>query len=203
MAYRLHRKNKRSPASGRVKSGIRLSLALLVSTSLSATGQPVQVTPGDCAAGVHLVARDAPLAEVFRGLSRTLGFELRFEGDESRRVTVNVTRPPVELVSSLSPQDSVIVTQAKDTKCPGRNRVVKVWVLSSAKEIAARDTSAVTPPRTARSPSGASRPIVTERVVQGSAEFEEQSRRAKAAYDEHVRAHGVPPPGVEEEAARP
>jgi hypothetical protein len=40
-------------------------------------------------------------------------------------------------------------------------------------------------------------------VIRGSRELEEQSRRAKALYDEYVRIHGVPPPGVEEEAAKP
>jgi hypothetical protein len=202
MEYRLHQVDKRSPVSSRVISGVGLCISLLVSTGVSATGQQVEITSGDCRTGVQLVARNAPLAEVLKRLSRALDFELRFEGDETRRVTVNATRPPAELVSSLSPQDSIIVTQAKDAKCPGRNRVVKVWVLPSTKESAMRDTPPMTPARAVQS-SGESRPVVRELVIRGSSELEEQSQRAKAAYDDYVRTHGKPPPGVEEEAAKP
>jgi len=170
--------------------------ALLTLAALGAHAQAIQIAPGDCRFGVQLIARQASLFDVLKRLAQALDFELRYEGDESRVISVNTTRPPVDLVSSLSPQDSVVVTQAKDPKCPGRDRVVKVWVLP-AKQASSRDRSSAPGPGTAPAQT-----FVKEHVIRGSPELDEQSRRAKAAYDEYVRIHGVPPPGVEEEAAK-
>jgi hypothetical protein len=176
--------------------------ALLAIAGFEALAQGIQITPGDCRSGVQLVARDAPLAQVLKRLAQALGFELRYEGDEGRIISVNATRPPVELVSSISPQDSIIVTQAKDPGCPGRNRVVKVWVLPTAQGTA-RDRLSAPVARSSSNPAPSARPVAREQVIRGSSELDEQSRRAKAAYDEYVRIHGTAPPGVEEEAAKP
>jgi len=116
-------------------------------------------------------------------------------------VDVNATRPPVDLISTLSTQDSMIVTQAKDPKCPGRNRIVKVWVLPTT-EPSSRNRSTAPNSHVSPAASPPARTFVREQVVRGSPELDEQSRRAKAAYDDYVRIHGVPPPGVEEEAAK-
>ena len=212
MAFRRKPKNKirktrKIPTRFRSNAAMRIELscagALLALAALEAPAQAIQIAPGDCRSGVHLIARDAPLPDVMKRLAQTLGFELRYEGDEGRTISVNTTRPPVELVSSLSTQDSIIVTQAKDPQCPGRNRVVKVWVLPTA-QATPRDRAS-TPVARSSSPAPApvARPIAREQVIRGSAELEEQSRRAKAAYDEYVRIHGVAPPGVAEEAAKP
>jgi hypothetical protein len=172
---------------------------LLTLATVEPFAQPIQIAVGDCHSGIQLIAREAPLIEVLKELARTLQFELRYEGDEARIISVSATRPPVELISSLSPQDSIIVTQAKDSKCPGRNRVVKVWVLPTA-QASSRPATAV--PRPASTAPAPTRTFVKEKVTLGSPEIDEQSRRAKAAYDEYVRIHGVAPPGVEEEAAK-
>ena len=176
--------------------------ALLAIAGFEAPAQGIQIMPGDCRSGVQLVARDAPLAEVLKRLAQALEFELRYEGDAGRIISVNATRPPVELVSSISPQDSIIVTQAKDPGCAGRNRVVKVWVLPTAQG-ATRDRVSAPVARSSSTSAPSARPIAREQVIRGSPELDEQSRRAKAAYDEYVRIHGTAPPGVEEEAARP
>jgi len=176
--------------------------ALLATAGFEAHAQGIHITPGDCRSGVQLVARDAPLAEVLKRLAESLAFELRYEADEGRVISVNATRPPAELISSLSAQDSIIVTQAKDPKCPGHDRVVKVWVLPTA-EGAARDRVSAPVARSSSTAAPSVRAIAREQVIRGSSELEEQSRRAKTAYDEYVRIHGVPPPGVEEEAAKP
>ena len=174
---------------------------LLVFAAFDAAPQAIQITPGDCRAGVHVVAREAPLVDVLKRLAQALHFELRYEGDEARVISVSTTRPAVELISSLSQQDSIIVTQAKDPQCPGANRVVKVWVLPAAQATARdRPPLSVAPSAPAATPTG--RAPVREQVIHGSPALEEQSRRAKAAYDEYVRVHGVPPPGAEEEAAK-
>jgi len=175
--------------------------ALLTLLALEADAQAIQINAGDCRSGVQLVARQASLVDVLKRLAQTLDFELRYEGDEGRTINVNATRPPVDLVSSLSPQDSMIVTQAKDPKCPGHNRVVKVWVLPTAQG-SSRDRAAAPTARPSPAASPPARTHVKEQVIRGSADLDEQSRRAKAAYDEYVRIHGVPPPGVEEEAAK-
>ena len=175
--------------------------ALLTLVALEGHAQAIQINAGDCRSGVQLVARQASLIDVLKRLSQALDFELRYEGDEGRTINVNATRPPVDLISSLSPQDSMIVTQAKDPKCPGRNRVVKVWVLPTA-QAASRDRGTAPAVRTAPAAAPPARTFVKEQVIRGSPELDEQSRRAKAAYDEYVRIHGVPPPGVEEEAAK-
>jgi len=169
----------------------------------AAAGQPLHIAPGDCATGVHLVAQDIPFVKVLEQLSRVLDFELNFEGNAGRLVSVNDTRQPAELVASLSAQDSIIVAQAKDAKCPGRNRIVKVWVLPSASRTSTRDPPSTPQAQAAPSAPGARRLIATEVVIRGSADFDEQSRQAKAAFDDYVRKHGVPPPGVPEDVAKP
>jgi hypothetical protein len=173
--------------------------AALVALGTKAGAQNVEVRRIDCENGVHLVARQAALRDVLRELSEALDFRLQLDGSAGTLIDVDAIRPPVELVSSLSPRDSVIVTQSRDPRCPGRNRIVKVWVLP-ASEAAARESAAQPPSRVAPPPPA--RAIVTERVVRGSPELEEQSRRAKAAYDEYVRIHGKAPPGVAEETAQ-
>jgi hypothetical protein len=175
---------------------------LLALWGFSASAQELQIKPGDCTSGVHLVARQVPLERILGQLAQALGFELVYEGERGKPIDVDATRPPVELVTSLSPQDSMIVTQGPDPRCKGRNRVVKVWVLPRTKAAVPQGASSapvagtVAPPR--RSPVS----TVKEHVIRPSPELEEQSRRAKAAYDEYVRTHGKAPPGEEEEAAR-
>ena len=160
--------------------------------------QTVDIKQLDCNNGVRLVARQAPLQDVLRQLARTLDFQLQFDGSDGALIDIDATRLPVELVGLLSPQESTIVTQARDPRCPGRNRIVKVWVLS-AKQTIARDGGGKAIVR--ETPPG--KPVFEkERVVRGTRELDEESRRLKAAYDEYVRTHGVPPPGVEEEAAK-
>ena len=167
--------------------------------ALATNAATIEVSSVDCNKGVTVVARSAPLIDVLKRLSQALDFELRYEGDTSRIVNVNATRQPAELIASLSPHDSIVVTQAKDANCPQRSRVVKVWVLPSGSAAPKRDVTSV---------SGAQaqaiaeqRPIVREQVLRG-ADIDKEAQRRKAAYDEYVRTHGVPPPAVEQEEAK-
>jgi len=154
-------------------------------------GQQLKVRAVDCNAGVYVEAHQAPLADVLRELARVLDFRLNYEGDPGRLVSVNATRPAAALVSSLSPQDSIVVTQEPDPRCKGKKRIVKVWVLPSASAAKPRTTSTVPP----AGPVG----NANVQVLGPSPQLEEQSRRAKEAYEEHVRKHGAPPPGIEQE----
>lgn len=166
---------------------------------LAANAATIEVSSGDCNQGVTVVARSAPLIDVLKRLAQALDFELRYEGDTGRIVNVNATRQPADLIASLSPQDSIVVTQAKDARCPQRNRIVKVWVLPSGSPAPKRDVTAVSASQA--QPTAEQRPIVREQVLR-STDVDKEAQRRKAAYDEYVRTHGVPPPAVEQEEAK-
>jgi hypothetical protein len=69
-------------------------------------------------------------------------------------------------------------------RCPERERIVKVWVLPTAKQVILdRAAPAQTPQEQSR-------------------RFEEMARQAKEAYQTYVQIHGRPPPGEEEEVAK-
>src|SRR5580698_1626903 len=93
-------------------------VAILASTL--ALAQQIQIGMGDCASGVHLVARGARLSNVLAELSAKLGFSLQFESNSDPVINVDVSRQGPEMVTKLSPSDSVIVTQERDPDCPRR-----------------------------------------------------------------------------------
>src|SRR6188474_1542894 len=92
--------------------------APLLFASAHSVGKEIRVTTGDCVSGVHLVAHDARLSEVLKRLSETLDFQLEFKATSDPVITIDLSRPAPELVSRLSPSESVIVTQAQDPRCP-------------------------------------------------------------------------------------
>jgi len=116
----------RSFAQRRRQSMAAMVIVLAPSLGIAAE---IRIEGGDCASGVHLVARDARFRDVLERLAEKLDFQLRFEGSADPIVNVDITRPSGELVARISPADSVIVTEARDPKCNGQKRVVKVWVL--------------------------------------------------------------------------
>jgi hypothetical protein len=172
-----------------VKAAIGIGLC---SIALLANGQSpdpeIRIVAGDCSTAVQLVARNALLSDVLRRLAQSLDFQLQFEGNTDSVVNMNVAMPAAELVAKLSQVDSVIVTQARDPRCPAQNRIVKVWVLPKAKDNAG--TGAAT------------RPEVSQQQQQARS-YEQMSRQRKEAYDAYVRTHGKPPPGEEEEVGKP
>jgi hypothetical protein len=163
--------------------GFSLCVAAFVAGAQSA-GSKIEINPGNCASGVRLVARNALLSDVLTRLAQSLGFQLKFEGNTDSVVNVDVSMPAPELVAKLSPVDSIIVTQSRDPSCPRQNRIVKVWVLPTTKQVIL-DRAA--PAQTSQ---------------EQSRRFEEMSRQAKEAYQTYVQIHGRPPPGEEEEVAK-
>jgi hypothetical protein len=163
--------------------GIGLCIASFLGSAQSA-GQEIQISPGNCTSGVHLVARDARLSDVLQRLSESLAFQLQFDGSTDSVVNVNVSMPAPELVAKLSPMDSVVVVQARDPRCPLQHRIVKVWVLPKAKE------------------GKLDRTFPTQTSPEQARRFDEMSRQAREAYETYVRSHGKPPPGEEEEVTR-
>jgi hypothetical protein len=147
---------------------------LLLCSPMSVSAQDtISIVRGDCDAGVHLVARGVPMDDLLSRLSEALGFQLRFIGSSDFIVDIDVVRQAPELLVKLSPIDSIIVAQGPDPHCPGRDRVTKVWVLSSGGKNAA----------SGRSPSPTPRPgPVTSLPRQMSEAEKQQIRENKDAY---------------------
>ena len=178
----------RSIAEWLMRSALCLPLA---AAGADAAAQQIEISQRDCATGVRLTAKRARLSDVLTRLSESLGFKLQFEGARDPAIDVAVTRQPPELVAGLSSIDSIIITQAPDPRCPGRYRIVKVWVLpgpgnAKAGSVAAPRQAAATPAATLIPPS----------------RVEEMSRMAKEMHDTYLKLHGVPPPTPEEEATK-
>jgi hypothetical protein len=155
----------------RVKAGPqRMGWVLAACGALCAAAGHAQAAPRievrrvDCKSGVHLSARAAPLSQVLKALAETLAFQYKFEGERDPLIDIDATRHPVELVKSLAPGENLSVTQARDPKCPDRDRIVRVWVLPTGKAGAPRALPAPTP------------------VV---------SPDAQKAYEEYLSAHGM------------
>jgi hypothetical protein len=157
----------------------------------STRGAEIRIEPAPCTADkleagkLHVVARDAPLSDVMRRLADALGFELQFDGRGDSLVNIDASMPAPQLVAKLSPGDSTIVSQSPDPHCPGRYRIVKVWVLGKTTDGKARST------------------VRAETSQEKARRLDEMSRQAREQYENYVRAHGKAPPGVEEEAAKP
>jgi hypothetical protein len=138
----------------------------------SALADEIRVSGGDCASGVHLVARDARLSDVLKRLARTLDFQLSFESDSDPLVNVSATRQPIDLVARLAPLENVSMAKASDPRCPNRERILKVWVLPKGQNKTALRVAA--PPQ-----------------AQPVQDADEQAR--KAGIDQVLQAHGIPP----------
>ena len=149
-----------------------LALAALAIHPL-ALADEIRVSGGDCASGVHLVARDARLSDVLKRLARTLDFQLSFESESDPLVNFNATRQPIDLVARLAPLENVSMAKARDPRCPNRERILKVWVLPKGQDKSALRATAP-PPQT--------------RPVQDATE-----RARQAGIDQILQSHGLPP----------
>jgi hypothetical protein len=101
----------------------------------------IRVNGGDCAPAVHLVARDARLSDVLKRLAQVLDFQLSFESENDPLVSINANREPSELVAVLAPSENISMAQARNPRCPSRERIVKVWVLPKGQRNVARVTT--------------------------------------------------------------
>jgi len=121
------------------------------------------------------------LSDVLKRLSDALGFQLHLVGSTDSTVDVDISRQAPELVAKLSPFDNLVVTQALDPQCPGRYRIVKVWMLPKGSQV---------PLRT----------VVGQPVPRQLTEAEKkQIREGEAMYR---KAHGMPPAGDEDDATK-
>jgi hypothetical protein len=121
------------------------------------------------------------LSDVLKRLSDALGFQLQLVGSTDSTVDVDISRQAPELVAKLSPFDNLVVTQALDPQCPGRYRIVKVWLLSKGSQLPLRA-------------------VVGQPVPRQLTEAEKkQIREGEAMYR---KAHGMPPAGDEDDATK-
>ena len=115
---------------GRMVRRDRLAVGVaLAACAAAAPAQELKIERVDCRAGVHVVARDVPMSRVLQELSQLLGFHLKFQADTDRKVTLDLTRPPAQLVAKLLESDSVVYDEIPDPRCPGRQTLARVWVL--------------------------------------------------------------------------
>ncbi|HYT95800.1 MAG TPA: hypothetical protein VEO36_00630 [Casimicrobiaceae bacterium] len=118
-------------------SGIGLSLAALA-LGPAAFAEEIRISGSDCAPVVRLVARDARLSDVLKRLAQMLDFQLSFESENDPLVSINANREPSELVGVLAPSENISLAQARNPRCPNRERIVKVWVLPKGQRNIAR-----------------------------------------------------------------
>jgi len=161
---------------------VRTGFCILLFLARAASGSDtILVSSGDCESGVHLIARGARLSDVLQRLSEALGFQLQLAGSSDSTVDVDMSRQAPELVAKLSPFDNLIVTQAQDPHCPGRHRIVKVWMLPKGNQVPLRAVVGAPVPRQ-----------LTEAE-------RKQIREGEAMYR---KAHGMPPGGDEDDATK-
>jgi hypothetical protein len=169
----------------------------------AAVAQSIDIKQHGCKAGVELVARNAPLSQVLERLSASLGFRLDIEGEVTGSVNRSLSAPAPQLLAELlSSHAGHVIWHARDPRCPGQMRVARVWlVAASAKSASAATARPAALPAIAPAPPPA--PMATTATREHLQQAEEESRRRKAAYDAYFNAHGRPPAGEPEEAARP
>ena len=143
-----------------------------------AVADEIRVSGGDCAGTVRLVARDARLSAVLKRLAQALDFQVSFESDSDPLINVSATREPVDLVGLLAPSENVSLTQARNPRCPNRERIVKVWVLPKGQKNFVRAAMAPQPP---------------------DASVAEQARKEREGAEMILKSHGIPTPQPEEQ----
>jgi hypothetical protein len=140
-----------------------LAVAMLLASPI-VLGEEVRINRCDCAAGVHVVAREAHLSEVLKGLAQSLDFQLSFEADSDPLIDIDAAMRPAELIARLTPDGNLSATESNDPACSGQTRIVKLWVLSSARKNGQRPLS--TAQRAPQVQEIAAQPDQTQQVVQ-------------------------------------
>lgn len=181
-----------------------MAAAALVALHAPVSADDIQIKVGDCKSGVELVARDAPLSKVLERLAESLAFQLDDEGTVDRKVTLTLSGRGPELITRLlSPHERFMVAHARDPRCPGQQRVSRLWLLPRGEANAARKDGLPAAVAAPAAPLVKGTPVTEVGTPEQLRANEERSRRLKQAYDAHVNRHGKPPAGEEEEAARP
>jgi hypothetical protein len=145
---------------------------LLLMAGVASGSESILIKPGDCESGIHLVAQRAPLSDVLKRLADVLGFQLQLGDSSDSVIDTDISRQPPELIANLSPLDNLVVAQESNPDCPGKYRVVKVWVLPKGGQVSPRAATASLLPR----------PLT-----------EAEKKLAREGEAMYRRAHGMPP----------
>ena len=162
------RRGGRSPLDLAISAALGAAMLFAGSWALA---DEIRITSGDCASGVHLVARDAHVSDVLKRLAQALDFQLSFESESDPLVNIDAALQPSDFVARLAPYENISTIQASDPRCPHRTRILKLWVLSKA----------------GGSPSRPALPPTQARPVEETAE---QARQAQEGIDLYLKSHG-------------
>lgn len=89
----------------------------------------LKIGTADCARGVRLVASNVSADDVLRRLSTSLGFELSVEGRLDALVNIDATDRPERLIERVLPE-GFMIERGADPRCPGKPKVVRVFVVT-------------------------------------------------------------------------
>ncbi len=112
-----------------------LSAMRPISTAWAEQGR-IEIDYSACADQVGLAATDAMLSDVLQALATDLQFELHFESDKDRPISVDLRKPASELIKVLGRDDNIMITNEVDFRCDEPvDRLTAVWFLPSGPEI--------------------------------------------------------------------
>ena len=126
------------------------SLKALIAIAFALTMSPLaarelRVNGTACGNSIHVVARDVPLSDVLKALSRRLEFEISFEAESDPQINVDTTSSAADILTQLAGSLNFSMSIARDPTCGARLRVTKMSVLPS--QSAAPSQIATTPSR--------------------------------------------------------
>jgi hypothetical protein len=106
----------------------------------------LRVTGNDCSASIRVEARDVRLSDVLKGIAQKLDFQLSFEAESDPLVTIDVSRDAVDVLALVAATQNISIAKARNARCPERERIAKVWILTKGHKAAA--SAAAQAPRT-------------------------------------------------------
>ena len=125
--------------------------------------------------------------KLLKRLAQALDFQLSFNSESDPLVSVNAIRQSIDLVARLAPLENVSMTQARNPRCPQRERIVKVWVLPKGQG---------GPMRAAMTPTNARQARETDEQAQAGIDMILNGHGMVLQGNERVeRAQGCNPPG--------
>ena len=96
----------------------------------------VEISHRPCSGMVELVATKVMLSEALQALASELSFDLRFQTDNDRRISVNMQKSAADLIAALGRDDSVIIVSKPDDRCSEAvERITQVWFFGVGPEI--------------------------------------------------------------------
>ena len=114
-------------------------LALLICAQTVSAQSNITITPASsCKGKVRLTAQNVKLSEVLQRLSQALDFTLEYKSLDDPLISVDTQRPAIELIKSLTRSENLVLMDEADRRCKGARRIVKIALLPTGPETAAR-----------------------------------------------------------------